>query len=128
MIDIEKMAKENGFVTHLADDCECYADYDTLKDFAEAYHKAMREQSQDVGFVVSSKFGEMCMFKSTETKKGDMVYTTPQPLKRLDSKQIEVMIYEYTRFNVNQQEDGETVKYIKNLANAIMDEMERINK
>lgn len=35
-IDIEKLAKENGFVTHTADDGECYADLETLKQFADA--------------------------------------------------------------------------------------------
>lgn len=50
--------------------------------------------------------------------------TTPQPLKRLSDADIEAMIYEHTKFNVNIHEDGETVIHIKNLANAIMDKME----
>lgn len=48
-IDIEKLAKENGFVTHTADDGECYADLETLKQFAEAYAaKVLEEQSAEI--------------------------------------------------------------------------------
>ena len=35
-IDIEKLAEENGFIPHEADDGECYADLETLKQFADA--------------------------------------------------------------------------------------------
>lgn len=114
MIDIEKLAKEHGV--------DCVGDYsvvfdvplDKLQKFAEAYHQAKCGQSEPVGFIVSSKFGEMCMFKSTETKKGDMVYTTPQPLKRLSDETV-LELY-----------DG-SMGYL-DFYNAIMDEMERINK
>lgn len=45
-IDIEKLAKENGFVTHTADDGECYSDIETLKQFAEAYAAKVLEDKE----------------------------------------------------------------------------------
>lgn len=47
MNDIEKLAKENGFVTYVADDGECYADIETLAKFAEFYAaKVLQEQNK----------------------------------------------------------------------------------
>lgn len=72
------------------------------------------------------EFGET--YYPTEAIKLAWQVAKQQPLKRLDNKKLEGMIFEYTAFNVNIQEDAATVKFIKNFANAIMDEMERINK
>ncbi len=46
MTDIEKLAKENGFIPHEADDGECYADLETLKQFAEAYTTKVLEDKE----------------------------------------------------------------------------------
>lgn len=37
------------------------------------------EVSEPVGYKVTGKLGERCSFKSSEVKKGDIIYTTPQP-------------------------------------------------
>ena len=37
------------------------------------------EVSELVGYKVTGKLGERCSFKSSEVKKGDIIYTTPQP-------------------------------------------------
>lgn len=46
MIDIEKLAKESGFIPYTADDDECYADIETLKHFAEAYAAKVLEDKE----------------------------------------------------------------------------------
>lgn len=49
MIDIEKLAIENGFIPHEADDGECYAEIETLKQFAEAYAaKVLEEKEREI--------------------------------------------------------------------------------
>ena len=37
------------------------------------------EVSEPVGYKVTGKLGERCSFKSSEVKKGDIIYTSPQP-------------------------------------------------
>ena len=37
------------------------------------------EVSEPVGYKVTGKLGERCSFKSNEVKKGDIIYTSPQP-------------------------------------------------
>lgn len=41
--------------------------------------KAEVVSGEAVGYKVTGKLGERCSFKSNEVKKGDIVYTTPQP-------------------------------------------------
>jgi hypothetical protein len=47
------------------------------------------------------------------------LYTAPQPRKRLDDKQLEVVIYEHTKLNPNQADDRELIGYIINAIRAI---------
>lgn len=56
------------------DDDGCFILYDDLRALLD---KA--EVSEPVGYKVTGKLGERCSFKSNEVKKGDIIYTTPQP-------------------------------------------------
>ena len=56
------------------DDDGCFILYDDLRALLD---KA--EVSEPVGYKVTGKLGERCSFKSSEVKKGDIIYTTPQP-------------------------------------------------
>ena len=44
--DIEKLAVKSGFIPHVANDGECYADLETLKQFAEAYAAKVLEDKE----------------------------------------------------------------------------------
>jgi len=63
---------------------ELFAKYDmgrlslsVIDDLRDLLDKA--EVSEPVGYKVTGKLGERCSFKSSEVKKGDIIYTTPQP-------------------------------------------------
>jgi len=63
---------------------ELFAKYDmgrlslsVIDDLRALLDKA--EVSEPVGYKVTGKLGERCSFKSSEVKKGDIIYTTPQP-------------------------------------------------
>lgn len=60
MIDIEKLARENGFVPTEHSDGECYADIRTLKQFAEAYHAEKQREQEPVAWVCG---GELYLTK-----------------------------------------------------------------
>ena len=51
--------------------------YEMFKIIEDLLDKA--EVSEPVGYKVTGKLGERCSFKSSEVKKGDIIYTTPQP-------------------------------------------------
>jgi hypothetical protein len=55
-----------------------------------------------------------------ETDEGAIaLYAAPQPRRRLDDKQLEVVIYEHTKLNPNQADDRELIGYIINAIRAI---------
>jgi hypothetical protein len=57
-----------------------------LSDTIDACQSALAEplpQSSEA-FLVTSKLGHRCGFKSTSTKKGDYVYASPQPSPNVD--------------------------------------------
>jgi len=72
----------------------------------EAVREALRRWGQPSGagdgFVVTSKLGDICQFRSTTVRKGDTVYTAPQPTQAqagavpLTSAQIEAAAPEYS--------------------------------
>lgn len=95
----------------------------------------MQEQGEPYGYVWFDKNMEKRICSVWPPVAGEKaldepikVYTHPKKLKRLGGKKIEEMIFVYTAFNVNVQEDATTVTLIKNFAKALMDEIERINK
>ena len=47
------------------------------------------EVSEPVGYKVTGKLGERCSFKSSEVKKGDIIYTSPQP-SRISELEAEI--------------------------------------
>ena len=49
----------------------------TVSDLRALLDKA--KVSEPDGYKVTGKLGERCSFKSSEVKKGDIIYTTPQP-------------------------------------------------
>jgi hypothetical protein len=55
----------------------------------KACKKALKQPAQEpVGFVVTSKLGEHCGFKSTTVKKGDKIYTHPHQWQGLTDDEI----------------------------------------
>lgn len=133
MIDIEKLAveykllhgkREDEVYNYIYQEALVY-----LKQFAEAYHKAMCEQSEPVG---TAKIMQMGLKEAQRQLSAYEKLTTPprqQPLKRLSALDISLMAS-----NDNTADwDSLTYKmiwrdgYIAG-ANAMMDEMERINK
>lgn len=55
---------------------------------------------------------------SSKVKDGDMIFTAPQQLNI--PANIDELIYEHTRFNINQADDALTIKGIKSLLNAVL--------
>ena len=47
------------------------------------------------------------------------LYTHPHQWQGLTDDEIELFIFEHTKFNVNKKDDFETIKYFKNCINAI---------
>ena len=66
------------------DDDGCFILYDDLRALLD---KA--EVSEPVGYKVTGKLGERCSFKSSEVKKGDIIYTSPQ-LSRVAELEAEI--------------------------------------
>lgn len=94
-IDVEKLALEK-FGTILVNGKEILdADTKGIKEICIAYHKAMCEQAEPVGFTITGKLGDRCSFKSTTVKKGDKVYTAPQDqsaeIERLKAREKRVL-------------------------------------
>ena len=127
MIDIEKLADE--FFEFPDENNKQYVTFFSAKLFAEAYHKAMCEQSEIVAELQTaiSWIKYITGLNNLDNlPSGTKLYTTPQPLKRLSDKAIGDCLNkaELPTIMLNPI----VVEKLDNFANAIMDEMERINK
>ena len=122
MIDIEKLADE--FFEFPDENNKQYVTFFSAKLFAEAYHKAMCEQSEIVAELQTAISGIKYITglnNLDNLPSGTKLYTTPQPLKRLSDEQISEIAY---KVHEGISPHNDTMDF----ANAIMDEMEKINK
>ena len=117
-IDIEKLAREHD-VYEIGDYENRYPiSLEKLEAFAEAYAEQQRQEQEPVGEMANdARTGHVynILFYGHGVPIGTKLFTTPpiQPLKRLSQEQVFKAIDECTGYY--------------SLANAIMDEMERIN-
>jgi hypothetical protein len=110
-------------------DCECGQSRFHVGKLTEALENLIEivealEQPAQEPVAWMSKMGSFTAIAETKKQlpKGTEpipLYTHPHQWQGLTAEEIELFIFEHTKFNVNKKDDFETIKYFKNCINAI---------